>query len=459
MRSRLLLLAAALVAYGASLGSGFHFDDYAIFSGPLLQPGRAWLAPGVLTRISFWLNYQAGGGAALCHAVNLALHLGAVLLLYECLLRLEGGRAALFAAAIFAVHPLQAEAVNYVSARGFLLAAVLMLAAFATWLRRQAGQAKAPAPQPREALYNKVGQTLSSLSAPISAIPFLLLSAVFLAAMLLADNQWTLHAPPGVHAVRYWLAQGVVAWRYLRLLVAPWGFTVDPDVRAPAAGIAVAAWALLLLAAAALWRFRAKSPAIPWAFAGLILMIGSALFPARDLAADYRMYLPMIGLCAAAGSLLRRVKPRAAALGVVLLLTAAGAARTWVWLSDERLWREAVRRAPDQVRPKVQLAHAVRAAEALDLLGQARELDPHDPDVPAAIGKVLLDEGQPDAALTEFTRALALDPRNAVNLNNRGVALAEIGQTEAARLDFERALAIDPDLAEARENLNKLPAR
>src|ERR1039458_1126220 len=451
MRARLLLLAGALVAYGASLGSGFHFDDYAIFSGPLLQPGRAWLAPGVLTRISFWLNYQAGGGAALCHAFNLALHLGAVLLLYECVRRMEGEHPALFAAAIFAVHPLQAEAVNYVSARGFLLAGTLSLAALATWLRgrarlgnceeiarQRAGQAAPPVP-PRD--------WQAKAPAPL-----------FLAVMLLANDQWTLHAP-GVHAARFWLAQGTVAWRYLRLLVAPWGFTVDPDVREPAAGIGVAAWVALLLAAGALWRWRAKSPAIRWAFAGLLLMIGSALFPARDLAADYRMYLPMIGFSAAAGILLGRVKPRAAAIGVVLLLTAAGAARTWVWLSDERLWREAVRRAPEKVRPKIQLAHAVRAAEALDLLSQARELDPHDRDVPAALGKVLLDEGQPDAALTEFGRALALDPLNAVTLNNRGVALAEIGQTEAARLDFERALEIDPDLAEARENLNKLPAR
>jgi hypothetical protein len=448
MRARLLLLAAALVAYGASLGSGFHLDDYAIFSGPLLQPWRAWLAPGVLTRLSFWLNYQAGGGAGLCHAFNLALHLGAVLLLYECVRRLEGERAALLGAAIFAVHPLQAEAVDYVSARGVLMAATLVLAAVASRLRSREEKgwlAKAPAP------------LLAGQAAPPA--PPLVMGVVFVGAMLLANDQWTLHPAPGVHAARYWLAQGTVAWRYLRLLVAPWGFTVDPDIREPAIWLAAAAWAGLALAAGALWRWRAKSAAIPWAFAGVILMMASALVPARDLAADYRMYVPMIGFAAAAGILLGRVKPRGVAVGVVLLLTAAGAARTWVWMSDERLWREAVRHAPDKVRPKIQLAHAVRAAEALDLLSQAHELDPHDPDVPAAIGKVLLDERQPDAALTEFTRALALDPGNAVNLNNRGVALAEIGQTEAARLDFERALAIAPDFAEARENLNKLPAR
>jgi Flp pilus assembly protein TadD len=48
---------------------------------------------------------------------------------------------------------------------------------------------------------------------------------------------------------------------------------------------------------------------------------------------------------------------------------------------------------------------------------------------------------------------------DARNMNNRGVALVALGQTEAARADFERALLADPALAEARENLAKLPPK
>jgi Flp pilus assembly protein TadD len=144
---------------------------------------------------------------------------------------------------------------------------------------------------------------------------------------------------------------------------------------------------------------------------------------------------------------------------VVAVLALLGAGRTWVWLSDERLWREALRRAPDKARPMVQLAHNVRAEEALELLNQAAQLEPYNPEIPAATGKVLLDEEQYDAALAELSRALLLDPRNPVVLNNHGVALAALSQIEGAEQDFEQAIAIDPGFAEARENLSRLPGR
>src|SRR5664279_774239 len=135
MRARLLLLAAGLAAFGGSLIAGFHLDDYATFSNSLSQAARG---SGPLTQLTLWLNYQVAGQEPLVyHAFNLLLHLGAILLAYECLRRLLPPGAALIAAAIFAVHPLQAEAVNYVSARGAMLAALLCFAALLAWLEGQ----------------------------------------------------------------------------------------------------------------------------------------------------------------------------------------------------------------------------------------------------------------------------------------------------------------------------------
>ena len=266
----------------------------------------------------------------------------------------------------------------------------------------------------------------------------------------------------GISPWKYLLAQGPVILRYLRLLIVPYGFTVDADIHVPAVWVGVLAWAGIAALAVFLWRYEG-TPGAMWLLAGLILLIpSSSLFPAADLSADRRMYLPMLGFAAAAGWLLTRVSrsPRGRSPSVpwlVVALTAVSIGRTQVWMTEERLWREAVRRAPEKVRPKIQLARAVPAAEALELLAGARRLAPYDPAVAAETGKILLSEGQPAAALEEFGRALALDPLDARNFNNRGVALDALGQTEAARQDFERALRIDPGLTEARQNLEKLP--
>jgi hypothetical protein len=261
----------------------------------------------------------------------------------------------------------------------------------------------------------------------------------------------------GISPWKYLLAQGPVILRYLRLLIVPYGFTVDADIHVPALWVGVLAWAGIVALAVFLWRYRRHAWAT-WLLAGLILLLpSSSLFPAADLSADRRMYLPMLGFAAAAGWLLTRVRTPALAAVVAVALTAVSVGRTHVWMTEERLWREAVRRAPEKVRPKIQLARAVPAAEALELLAGARTLAPYDPAVAAETGKILLSEGQPAAALEEFGRALAFDPLDARNFNNRGVALDALGQTEAARQDFERALRIDPGLTEARQNLEKLP--
>jgi Flp pilus assembly protein TadD len=157
------------------------------------------------------------------------------------------------------------------------------------------------------------------------------------------------------------------------------------------------------------------------------------------------------------GLLLARVPYRAAVAAAAILLVGLSVQRSVVWMSEESLWHEAVERAPHKVRPKIQLARVLPAAKALELLGSARSENPNEPAIPAETGRILLAEGQADAALEEFGRALALSPSDPRYLNNRGAALLAMGQYEAARQDFERALKLDPNLAEARENLAKLP--
>ena len=462
MRARALLIAAALIAFGASLGSGFHFDDYAIFSDASLRSARGWLdiwsvrQTRPLTYLSFWLN---GRDPVVMHAVNLLLHIAAVLLAFECLRRLLPPRAALLAAAIFAAHPLQAEAVDYIWGRSIVLAAVFCFASLLCWLTARpwlavACFAAALLAKEEAAAFPLLLFWLDS-KRDRPKIAVMLALSVAAGARVIYATAVTPGAPAGIQAGitpwHYFLAQGVVLWRYMRLLVVPFGFSVDPRIAVPSIVLGLAGWAAVVAALALAWPTRLRT----WLVGGFLLLLpSSSIFPAADLAADRRMYLPLFAFAAALALLLERFPWRWAVVGAFAALSIA---RTYVWMSDERLWREAVEAAPDKLRPKIQLSRSVPPAEALALLRDARRIAPNDPAVPAETGKVLLASGQPAEALQEFGRALALAPRDPNNYNNRGVALAAMGQYAAARLDFQRALQLDPALQTARDNLQKLP--
>jgi hypothetical protein len=310
MRARLLLLAATLLAFGASLASGFHFDDYAIFSDPSLNSAGGWMSvfslrqTRPLTFLTLWLNNAIGGGdPVLYHAVNLALHLGAVLLAYECLRRLLPESAAIAAAAIFALHPLQAEAVDYIWARSIVLATLLCLAAMLEWLHERywiavAWFAAALLAKEEVAAFPLVLWWLNRKKpAPLIAMFALSIAAGLRAAYATAVTAGSgAGLQAGITPAKYLLSEGLVIMRYLRLLVIPYGFTVDPDLRVPPVWLGILGWIAVAALAVAAWRYAR------WALIGLVLLIpSSTLFPAADLASDRRMYLPLFAFAAAAG--------------------------------------------------------------------------------------------------------------------------------------------------------------
>ena len=471
-----VLAAAVVLAFGSAVTASFHFDDYALLTDPAVTSPSGWwevwrpMQTRPLTYFTFWLNYAVGGrNPASYHLFNLLIHLASVLLLYGILSKLVPRRPAFIAAALFAIHPIQTEAVVYVYARGTLLMTLFCLLSLGSWIKgRQwvaAGWFAMALLGKEECVAFPLALFLLHLAASrnareykaIAAMIALSLAAglrvIFVAASVAGSGAGLGAA---ISPMEYLATQGWVMLRYFRLLLVPYGFTVDPEIRVPGGWAAVLAWVAILVAAwLASRRFRGARAGF-WFLAGLVLLLpSSSIFPANDLAADRRVYLPLIAFSAVVGLLLQRVPRRAlTAAGIVLLMVALG--RVHVWQTEKALWEEAVSRSPGKVRPKLQLARVVEPERALLLLRQARAMAPGDARVASELGRVYMARGQTGDALAEFGRALAIAPRDPLAYNNRGVALLSLGQRQAARRDFQRALQLDPCLFDARHNLEEM---
>jgi tetratricopeptide (TPR) repeat protein len=196
-----------------------------------------------------------------------------------------------------------------------------------------------------------------------------------------------------------------------------------------------------------------------WFLGGLILLApSSSILPAADLAADRRMYLPMIAFCSLLALVLERTNWKTAT-GVVLLFAVVAFHYSSLWTNPEELWTEAVRQAPEKTRPRIQLARSVEPVRALSVLNDAERAMPDSVDVRTEKGRVLLELGRAGEALAAFGQALAMNPTDARAINNRGAALLALGQEDAARADFERALSRDDCLFDARLNLLRMGIR
>jgi hypothetical protein len=470
------VMLAVAFAFGGSLYSAFHFDDYGMLQDPtIVSPGgwmRCWglLQTRPLTWFTFWMNYQiAGREPFLWHAINLGLHVGCCVVLYRLLQRILP-QIALPATMIFALHPFAAEPVDYVYARAILLCTLFSLLAINDWFRYRQWPAVAwfalavlskeecvtvPLVLALVTLYRRrLREAVPALAAMLGLAA---LAGMRVIAAIQATGTKNIGVNAGISPLEYLSEQGLAILRYIGLLVLPWQFSIDPQVPMAAWMWRVLAWALLAaLIVVAGFRFREVRAAF-WILGGFILLIpSSSVFPAADLAAGRRMYLPMVAF-APAIVLLAPAKfwrtPWALLLPCVLTLLSVE--QTYVWGSDERLWGEAMRLAPEKVRPRIQYSRAVAPAAALGILQEAERLAPQDPDIATEMARIYLELDRPGEALAQSGRALALTPREPHALNNRGAVLLAMSQTAAARRDFVAALQIDPCLREARENLER----
>ncbi|MBI5643743.1 MAG: hypothetical protein HY954_09755 [Deltaproteobacteria bacterium] len=152
MRPRILILiASVLLAYLNAFRGAFQFDDFnVIVNNPSVHSLQAWFegaAGGIrpLLKLSYTLNWVAGGGPFGFHLFNTSVHSLNTVLVYLLFVRLiertpslserEASLAPMGAALIFALHPVQTEAVTYICGRSASLMAFFYLAGAYAYLK------------------------------------------------------------------------------------------------------------------------------------------------------------------------------------------------------------------------------------------------------------------------------------------------------------------------------------
>lgn len=509
----LLLAVAIAAAYANGLSIPFHFDDWHVIEeNPQVRSldnvPRFFVDPGTFSvnprsrlvrpvlQTTFALNYAASGTSTWSyHLVNLLLHWLTALLVFRIVrdhLWLADGRlpVATAAALLVALHPLNTEPVNYVSARSALLVTPLYLGAFDAAVRGR-----------RRLCLALFGLALLTKTIAIT-LPLVLLAYWLLArrkarirngAAGAATVPWrflgTLTAAGIVVGLLYpWalMASGIGAnmshidgWTYfltgwstylyyLRLFLWPDALVIDyPDYPLVRSVWDLQAWASIaagLLALAAAWGARRRCPALTFAVIWYFVTLApeSLVFPLAEPVNEHRPYLAMLGLGAAAAlglwhlariAAVRYAAPPAWVLAVALtfcasLLGTATVARNRVWQSERSLWRDAVEKAPGNARAWMNVGHDEVArgkyTEARASFLRALELSPCYADVHMNLSVLETRLGDSVASLAWADEAARCEPGLASGHYYRALALEQVGRSEDALAEYRETTRLDP---------------
>lgn len=479
----LLILAAGLWAYHNSFSVPFLLDDEPfIVDNPHLRspltavallPPRGDSSWRPVLMLSLAANYALGGlDVRGYHAVNLAIHLLAALLLYGLVRRTLGTirlRArygahapwlALAAALLWVAHPLNTQSVSYVVQRGESLAglwylltlyglvcmattkrwrrwAAVSIAACALGMGTKPVMATAPL---MAAAYDRIflARNWRDLFRRRRWFYTGLASTWLLLAVCLLRTPATDDPTSGFHLARispltYALTQPGVILHYLRLALWPhplcfdYGWPVIERLRDALPSL----WGLAALLGATGWALR-RRPSLGflglWFF--LVLLPTSSVIPLADPAFEYRMYLPLAAVVTLAvlgvwHGFERTVSapPTRRTLGVGLTTLAVGSL-VWVtvcrhadYYSAISLWSQTVCLRPQNARAHSNLGVALAEAGYLNVAGarfiRAIELQPRSVDALYNLGLARLRQSRPQEAVQPLEEAARLAPHDA----------------------------------------------
>ncbi|HUK34480.1 MAG TPA: tetratricopeptide repeat protein, partial [Vicinamibacterales bacterium] len=518
-----VIVGAGALAYANGLAGPFLLDDRLTvvenaqirhlwpLSQALFAARETPTAGRPLVNLSFAMNYAAGGLQVHgYHLVNITIHVACALLLFGVVRRVLNGPAArsqwagvadgvaLASAALWLLHPLNTEAVNYLTQRTELMMGLFYIGTFYAMVRAD------DSPRPR--LWRAASVCACALgmacketmvTAPLMVWLYdwrirgetvretfrtrgLFYAALGSTWILLVALQWSgprIHSAgwtAGVDVWTYLLNQTVMITRYLRLAVWPTGLVLAYGYPIPLAPTDVLPDAVIVLGllAGTLVALR-TAPRVGFLLAWTVMTLAptSSIVPiATEVGAERRMYVPLmalavlatVGIARLAQAIDRRSPQSTRRLGstcaVVAVVAMAGAYGAETAARNREYRSGLVMAQTVLARWPTGYAHFLLATELISTGERAAAL-PHLQlavrDVPRAemtLGTELAKAGQRDDALAHLQTFVRLQPLmlEAVPARNLiGRLLMERGQFDAAADQFRLVLQMNPAFAEA----------
>ncbi len=419
----LFAAAVACLVYLNSFGGTFQFDDYnVVVNNGTVGSWSAWwhdLPHGIrpILKCTYVLNSSFAFGVFGFHLLNLLIHAVNTAFVYFLARRATQefpGAPAFWTALIFAVHPVQTEAVTYISGRSVSLMATFYLGSVLAYIRGSDTRNRFWSQGVSPLLF--IGGLLTKEIALTLPVVLLLWELTFgeqkrfAAALkkqivhwgLFAAAAFFLIAHPGygplleysfdIRGMRENLLSQVNGVFYLLgKLIAPYSLNIDPDlpVISQWSGLlALKMGVLFALMGAGLWAFR-RAPwfgfGVFWFF--IVLIPTNSLIPRLDVANERQLYLASWGLflilaitCARLAMSVSRIYVFGTMAVILVLLAGLAIDRNSVYRSEIALWEDTVRKSPHKPRAFNNLGYAYALAgrheDAAKAYLQALQLNP-----------------------------------------------------------------------------------
>jgi tetratricopeptide (TPR) repeat protein len=541
-----LIALMGLFVYSNTFDVPFQFDDTEFVAdnpiikdiGYYISPSKAnslkywgntdilrFLKTRPVSYLSLWANHRLGGlDVTGYHVVNTTVHVINALLVYLIVMLtfrtsfLKGsaigkrsGFIALFSGLLFAVHPLQTEAVIYILQRCVVLDSMFCLLSMVFYIKFRLrtsnpslegeGLSSSSLLLYFAALLScvlamKTKESAFTLPVAIALYEFMFFNATFKKRVLfLAPLLFTMliipleyislssdaelataldsasrskGAPPRID---YLFTQFRAIAGYIGLILFPVGQTVDHDQQVYNSFLEPQVFLsflfLLGIFGFSIYLFyrsrftdyslRLCTFGIFWFF--LALSVESSVFPIGEMMVEYRVYPSSAGVHIALASgiflLISRIRNKAPAFAslvlIIIVLSSATYARSYVWEDNFTLWKDAVEKSPNKARPHNNLGVAYmangRMEEAIEHYKAALKSDPSFAESHFNLGSVSQAKGMTEEAIEYYKAALKCDPGFTEIYPFLGKAYMEKGVTEEAEEQFRVALRLNPNNA------------